>query len=86
MTNWLPIDQDPKDGTPVLLKGGRYSEYDFDSPCTPVVCGFWDEGKYSRFDEELQEWTDEGAWMFAYWDDAWRSIYENPTHFMLIPE
>jgi hypothetical protein len=76
MTNWLPIDQAPKDGTPVLLKGGTYTHDDSGDTedCTPVVCGFWD------CDKSYPEWV------FAFWDGAWRSSYDNPTHFMLIPE
>jgi len=64
---WLPIETAPKDGSWVLLCGGREYAEESVGPC---VVAFWD-GAY---------------WLYCYWDSAWRSAYENATHWMPIPE
>lgn len=74
---WQPIDTAPKDGTWVLLTGGKVFESDYErmesSTENPAVVAFW--------------CTDDLGfefWCYAFWDSAWRSAYKNPTHWMYI--
>ena len=82
---WQPIETAPKDGTFVLLAGGETNEdfyRDSDKPeCRkrPVSAFFWCFGLYCDFEEE-------GAWFTTFWDGDWRSLYNNPTHWMPLPE
>ena len=68
---WREIESAPRDGTWVLLKGGvldveQYADEAGQLP--PCVCAFW----YAPLE----------CWSFAFWDGAWRSDYENPTHWL----
>lgn len=69
---WQTIESAPRDGTWVRLKGGTSDDpedrdpEDMD-PVPPVVVARWEP-----------KWG--GAWVYAYWDGAWRSQYFNPTH------
>ncbi len=71
---WQPIDTAPKDGTWVLLCGGNTNEYDFDDEMLPC---------HSR--PVVAHWNG-SDWAYGYWDGAWRSCYEKPTHWMPTPE
>ena len=70
--NWQPIENAPQDGTWVLLAGGH--EYG-DEPVGPCVVGHWVADSYG-----------DGYWAYAYWDSGWRSGYDEPTHWMPLPE
>jgi hypothetical protein len=81
--SWLPISEAPRDGTPVLLRGGK----DEDNFCFPVVVGRWEDINEEMYSSEKDEYIFiEGLWYYAFWDSAWRSVYSNPTHFMYIPD
>lgn len=71
---WQQIKTAPKDGTWILVTGGRPESYSWygDTPVPPAVVAMWD-----KVDE---------AWGFCDWDGALRSFYDNPTHWMPIPK
>ncbi len=71
MSKWQPIKTAPKDGTWVLLKGGKTPEAD--GRCRQVVAKF------------MPDYLD-GHWTYAYWDSSCESIYENPTEWMPLPK
>jgi hypothetical protein len=78
--DWQPIETAPRDGTWVLITGGDVSEmfreqdpYGFYGG--PVVVAF--------FDSPLS--LGEGGWSYAFWDSAWRSSFDAPTHWMPLP-
>jgi hypothetical protein len=75
-----PIETAPKDGTFVLLFGGRTdeeAEHDVtEAECTRPVVAKW----------EANDGYAGGGWVFAAWECGWRSSYENPTHWMELPE
>jgi hypothetical protein len=83
MSEWKLIDSAPKDGTWVLLAGGKTSE-DFyrerkEPACVkrPVVA-MWEASE--------PDWDGrEGYWVYDFWDGRWRSDYESPTHWMHLP-
>lgn len=85
---WQLIDTAPRDGTWVLLKGGKTDE-DFylttegaDAMATrPVV------GKYDANDEAMGFYPKfNDTWLFSFWDGSWYSRYGNPTHWVAIPD
>lgn len=65
-----PIDTAPKDGTWVLLFGGRTNEEEgevAEADITRPVVGAWNED----------------VWTFAHWDSGWGgSYYDDPTHWL----
>ncbi len=58
----------PKDGTWVLLEGGRTGEGTDADDNRPVVAR-WGETVFGN-----------AGWVFSFWDGAWRDEYEGPTH------
>lgn len=77
MIDWKPIASAPRDGTVVLLCGGRTSEsfYGVDDldrllVLRPVT-GFWREDEDPFRDDD---------WCVTYWDSGWRTTYFKPTH------
>lgn len=85
MSEWQPIVTAPKDGSFVLLCGGDTEEdfYCYDSPPSDGkrhVVAKWanaeDESSYCRY----------SGWVYGFWDGMWFSSYENPTHWMSLPE
>lgn len=95
MSNWQPIETAPKDGTWVLLCGGSTEDGH------ELFCGsFTDPVKQAEREREIKEinsrpvsaiWTEDtpcgdAFWAYAAWDSGWRSAYENPTHWMPLPE
>ena len=73
MTDWQPIETAPRDGTWVLLAGGSI-EYGWDGDSAPAVVA----GQCVRPDPE--------CWQFAWYDGGYYGEYENPTHWMPLPE
>ena len=76
--NWQPIETAPKDGTWVLLFGGKTSEDDYMRTGVLIerpVTAFWNNSEC--YDE---------YWAFAFWDGDWREEYSDPTHWMPLPE
>ena len=78
---WQPIETAPKDGTWILLCGGRTDEdfYLRDEPeaQSRIVSAFWLLSPCG--DEDGEEWS------VGFWDGSWRTGYENPTHWMPLP-
>lgn len=75
MSEWQPIATAPKDGSWVLLSGG-YIDYGWDAEDNPhCVVG---QSYASR------NWGD--CWQFAWYDSGYYGIYNNPTHWMPLPE
>lgn len=71
MSEWQPIETAPKDGGWVLLMGGRIGfQWDGDTK-PPLVCG---------------QFVNNAGWWFAFYDSGWLGEYENPTHWMPLPE
>lgn len=78
MSEWQPIKTAPKDGTWVLIKGGKpregfYSWEKIDGDDRPVVAKF------------MTDYWD-GYWTYAYWNSGWNSTYKKPTHWMPLPK
>ncbi len=77
MIDWKPIDTAPRDGSLVLLCGGKTGEWFLgDDRIHEVfalrpVTGFWLNGECEG---DLEEW------ITFYWDSGWRGVYRNPTH------
>ena len=63
---WQPIETAPKDGTEVLLRGGKNK---WEDEGTKLVVGFWQDDE----------------WRYAFIESDWRGVYENPTHWMYVP-
>ncbi len=82
MSDWRPIKTSPKDGTWVLLTGGKMDEgvWYGGTPEPPSVVAFF----YGRRDISMGV-LDVEAWGFADWDGACRSFYLYPTHWMPLP-
>jgi len=75
---WMTIDSAPKDGTWILLCGGRTTEDDYADVGVDVsrpVVGFYDPPAFEG----------DAEWAFCFWDGAWREGYESPTHWMPLP-
>lgn len=67
MSKWQTMDTAPKDGTWVLLMGGRttedfYSDRVINEQKRIVVCKWFEDN-----------------WVFCYWDGEWREEYQYPA-------
>ena len=77
--SWQPIETAPRDGTWVMLTGGSCIEYRWDGDNEPTcVAGQWTAYLNGR---EVQ-----GHWQFAWYDGGYYGRYDNPTHWMPLPE
>lgn len=79
MSEWLDIETAPRDGTWILLIGGRtdedfYSDQYANESNRPVTARWFNEGQP---DED---------WGVSFWDGDWRTYYKNPTHWQPLPE
>jgi hypothetical protein len=70
---WRPIETAPKDGTFVLLRGGKESTGE---KVAPVVVAFFDPNAIGAGD---------GGWAYAHWFGGWRSYYDSPVEWMPVP-
>ena len=75
MSDWQPIDTAPKDGTWILLGGGRTDDEKGDRS---IAVGQWTN--YLNGSET--EWH----WQFAWYDGGYYGFYEEPTHWMQLPK
>ena len=78
MTEWQPIETAPRDGSWVQLKGGWLNldvpDEDKQPPC---VVAKWIIDPHPCYASEV--------WGVAYWDEDWRTQYENPTEWRAVP-
>jgi hypothetical protein len=78
MTTWQPIETAPGDKTWILLAGGGI-RYGWDGHTQPAcVVGQWTTTLNGR--------RTKGHWQFAWYDGGYYGEYENPTHWMPLPE
>jgi len=78
MSEWQPIGTAPMDGSWILLAGGSIS-YGWDGDGVPDAV----TGQYA---ECLNGRKTKGRWQFAWYDGGYYGEYENPTHWMPLPE
>ena len=72
--DWQPIDTAPRDGTWVLVRGGRI-DYGWDGDTDPpAVVAQWGEGGGAEY------------WQFAWYDSGYYGEYKSPTEWMPLPE
>mgnify|MGYP000408477748 CR=1 FL=1 len=76
MSGWQDISTAPKDGTWVLLKGGKSNDDAF---------GVWDD--VFNPPAVVAKWIEDNTfvkqrWQFAWFDAGYFGEYENPTHWM----
>lgn len=77
MTDWRPIETAPKDGTLVMLSGDRIY-YGWDGKTKPLAV----VGQFASSCNPLGADT----WQFAWFDGGFYGEYENPTHWMPLPD
>ncbi len=75
MSEWQPIESAPKDGTWILLGGGRTDDED---DARTIAVGQWTN--------YLNGGTTSWHWQFAWYDGGYYGAYNNPTHWMPLPE
>lgn len=92
---WQPIKTAPKDKTWILVCGGSASDGDenYHWSWNDTIKQIEQDAAIAAINARpvVARWEDEnanyrgGAWAYAAWDSAWRSFYENPTHWMPLP-
>ena len=76
--NWQDISTAPTDGTWILLTGGKI-DYGWDVDDKPnIVVG--------QVTNELNGYESKRRWQFAWYDGGYYGEYENPTHWMPLPD
>lgn len=77
---WQPIETAPKDGTWILVWGGKTDEEYPDIPekekSRPVIAQWIDD----------DAWVTDHKWQFAYYNGCHHGEYMNPTHWQPLPE
>ena len=76
---WLPIETAPRDGTWVLLCGGKTDSSEYHKNKTRPVVGQWTNWLNGQK-------YDKGRWQFAWYDGGYYGEYEGPTHWMPLPD
>jgi hypothetical protein len=76
---WLPIETAPRDGTWVLLAGGRCQDESGGQDERRVVSAQWTNHLNGRTGAEYERWQ------FAWHDGGYDGDYENPTHWQPMP-
>jgi hypothetical protein len=76
---WQPIETAPRDGTQILMYGGKPG-YDYDGAIEPVCFTAWWE-QFRLPDRNGQT----GMWRFCSYDSGYYGEWENPTHWMPLP-
>lgn len=77
MSEWMPIETAPKDGTWILLTGGDiWKGWDGDTQPDAVVGQYTESRNFS---------PSEGHWQFAWYDGGFYGEYIDPTHWMPLP-
>jgi hypothetical protein len=84
-TGWQPIATAPRDGTWLLIAGGEpgygWDESEF---VPPAVVACWGAEEQVAINDEHSPGAD--AWRFAVYDSGYYGLWENPTHWMPLPE
>ena len=75
--NWQPIETAPRDGTWILLAGGRV-EYGWYAEQPPLVVG--------QYTNDGPGGLDDWQWHFAWYDGGYYGEYIGPTHWQPLPE
>jgi len=75
MSEWQPIETAPKDGTWILVCGGRTEDEEVTR--THAV---------AQWTDDLNGRKTKWHWQFAWYDGGYYGFYENPTHWMPLPE
>jgi hypothetical protein len=75
--NWQPIETAPKDGTWVLLAGGNCDGEEGGNNDRPVTAQ-WTSYRNGR--------SAPGHWQFAWYDGGYSGAYDEPTHWMPLPD
>lgn len=74
---WRPIESAPRDGTPVLLCGGR-------DDCAGYIGA---EENHRLIQAPARAVWDGVCWVMGFGENGWAILaYENPTHWMPLPE
>lgn len=84
MSDWLPIESAPKDGTPMLLwlKKAPDRNYSVKGVCDNHAIGFWLHSRWSSI--EVEDCGTMGGEMTG-WMSDWASLDLSPTHWMPLP-
>lgn len=75
MGEWRPIESAPLDGSWVLVSGGTIDCESMDNRPVPA-----------QWTNELNGQMTEWHWQWAWFDGGYYGWYENPTHWMPLPE
>ena len=78
--DWQPIETAPKDGTWILVSGGKAG---FDDYMKEIES--WPQCMVAFCEPARDEWSRD-YWAVCFWDGGWRTDYESPTHWMPLPE
>ena len=76
MSEWKPIETAPKDGTWILITGGTTKDESEDRSIAVAQYTDYLNGR------KCDRWH----WQFAWYDGGYYGWYENPTHWMHLPE